>query len=426
MFWKLAYNAFVLPILFFLFRVGSLFNKKIKVGIEGRTDLFNLLEQKISRLSGKKRFLFHASSLGEFEQAKPIIAALKERFPKKIDVIVSFFSPSGYENSKTYKLADVICYIPFDTPWNASRFVNIVQPTAVVILRYDVWPNFIWSLTKRNIPLFIVNATMKKNSPRLFPFILQFHKYLYNSFNYILTVSNDDAHAFQLFGITQPLLASIGDTRFDQVLKRSVDAYQRQIFSRSVIKGKKIFVVGQSWSEDDDVVLPVLFKLFKQHSSLLTIIVPHEPTVEHLEDLEDKLGHRCSYIRFSEMNKYNGEQVILIDSVGILAALYQYAHVVYVGGSFRQGVHNVLEPAIFGTPVLYGPKHLNSQEAIELAKRGGAFVVQNEKELYRRLRSLLENDDLRKRAGTIAKSFVEENCGATERFLQYFEPYIKP
>lgn len=426
MLWKLAYNVFVLPILFFLFRFAGLFNKKIKTGIEGRTDLFNSLEQKISTLTSKQRLLFHASSLGEFEQAKPIIAALKERFPKKIDIIVSFFSPSGYENSKAYKLADAICYIPFDTPWNASRFVNIVQPNAVIILRYDVWPNSIWSFKKRKIPLFIVNATMKKNSLRFFPIIQQFHKYLYDSFNYILTVSTDDVHAFQQFGITKPVLASIGDTRFDQVLKRSVDAYQRQIFSRSVIKGKKIFVVGQSWGEDDDVLLPVLFKLLKLHSSLLTIIVPHEPTVEHLEELENKLERRCSFIRFSEMNKYNGEQVILIDSIGILVALYQYAHVAYVGGSFRQGVHNVLEPAVFGIPVLYGPKHLNSQEAIELANRGGAFVVQNEKELYRRLRSLLENDDQRKRAGVIAKSFVEENCGATERFLQYFEPYIKP
>ncbi|MBI2429473.1 MAG: 3-deoxy-D-manno-octulosonic acid transferase, partial [Ignavibacteriales bacterium] len=152
--------------------------------------------------------------------------------------------------------------------------------------------------------------------------------------------------------------------------------------------------------------------------------VPHEPTVEHLEQLENNLEGNSSFIRFSEMNHYNNERIILIDSIGILVALYTYAHVVYVGGSFRQGIHNVLEPAIFGVPVLYGPKHTNSQEAVELIKRGGGFVVSDEKDLYRQLRTLLENDERRIHAGMISKSFVEENCGATDRFIHYLEPYI--
>lgn len=371
----------------------------------------------------QKNFWFHASSLGEFEQAKPIIASLKERFPH-VNIVVTFFSPSGYENSKNYKLADVISYLPFDTPWNAELFVSCVQPTAVIILRYDVWPNMVWALNKHRVPILIVNATMKKNSPRLYFLIKQFHKHLYNSFQYIFTVTNEDKQAFEQFGLTKPVCAAIGDTRFDQVVKRSFDAQQRHIFSNTIVDGKKIFIIGQCWEEDEKVVLPVMLKLLKQDSSLLTIIVPHEPTVEHLEQLESNLEGQCSFIRFSDMNNYNRERVILIDSIGILVALYKYAHVVYIGGSFRQGVHNVLEPAVFGIPVLYGPKHTNSQEAVELARRGGGFVVSDERELYRHLRRLLENNEARNDAGQISKSFVEENCGATERFLQYLEQYI--
>ncbi|MEI7906997.1 MAG: 3-deoxy-D-manno-octulosonic acid transferase, partial [Bacteroidota bacterium] len=211
---------------------------------------------------------------------------------------------------------------------------------------------------------------------------------------------------------------------FDQVMMRSSDARQRQLLSPSLTKNKKVFIVGQSWAEDDDVIIPVLLKIQKNEESLLTIIVPHEPTISHLEELESKLLDRISFIRFSEMNNYNDEKVILIDSIGVLVALYQYADVVYVGGSFRQGIHNILEPAVFDLPVIYGPKHTNSQEAVDLARLGGGFVIENEKELYRTLRTLLENSADRERAGRISGDFVREHCGATERFLHYLKPYL--
>lgn len=423
MLWKLLYNLIVLPFLFIIFHIGKFFNTKIRQGIEGRAVLFETLEKKTSLLVKKSTFWFHASSLGEFEQAKPIIASLKEKYPD-INIVVTFFSPSGYENSKNYKSADLISYIPFDTPWNVRRFVEIIHPTVAIILRYDVWPNMIWAVRKKNIPILIVNATMDDGSPRLLFLLKQFHGQLYNLFASILTVTESDARAFRRFGLSRPELRAIGDTRFDQVVKRSLDAKQKQIFTDSITQGKKVFVIGQSWSEDEEVLLPVLFKLLQQEPLLLTIIVPHEPTEEHLDQLEDNLEGNCSFIRFSEMNHYYDEQVILIDSIGILVALYKYAHVVYVGGSFRQGVHNILEPAIFGLPVLYGPKHTNSQEAVELAKRGGGFVIENERDVYRLLRTLLENEERRLQAGSVSRSFVEENCGATDRFLHYLEQHI--
>lgn len=220
-------------------------------------------------------------------------------------------------------------------------------------------------------------------------------------------------------------MEAIGDTRFDQVKMRSIDAQQRVLLSPSITANKKIFIVGQSWQEDDKVIIPVLLKLQEHLPSLLTIIVPHEPTVEHLEELEDELSGSISFIRFSELNNYSGQRIILIDSIGILVALYKYADVVYIGGSFRQGIHNVLEPAVFGKPVIYGPKHTNSQEAVELASRGGGFVITGQKSLYRTLRTLLDDPLERERAGTISESFVKENCGATDRFLRYLEPFLK-
>ena len=285
--------------------------------------------------------------------------------------------------------------------------------------QYDLY------LEKYSIPTMIANATMQQHSLRKFPLLIHFHHFLYNCFSQILTVSTKDAQSFKDFKTTNPVIASIGDTRFDQVMMRSEDARQKNLLAYFVTDNKKIFIVGQSWAEDDDVIIPVLLKIQNVESQLLTIIVPHEPTIEHLEELESKLTGKISFIRFSEMNNYNNEKIILIDSVGILVALYKYAHIVYIGGSFKQGIHNVLEPAVFGNPVIFGPKHTNSQEAIELAHIGGGFVVENEKELYRTLRTLLDNDEKRKIAGNISKSFVYDNCGATERFLQYLEPYLK-
>lgn len=421
---QIGYNFFVIPLLWISFHVGGLINKKIRTGINGRKHLFEQLTNSTIALTISPRLWFHASSLGEFEQAKPIISLLKKKYPS-INIIVTFFSPSGFENSKNYKLANIISYIPFDSYTKVDNFLNIIKPDVAIMVRYDIWPNMIFSLKRKSIPTMLANATMQQNSSRKFPLIFQFHKILYNCFTHILTVSKDDERSFRDFETTAPLIASIGDTRFDQVLSRSIDARQKNLLNTSVIDNKKIFIVGQSWGEDDDVIIPVLFKIQKLEPNLLTIIVPHEPTIEHLEELESKLDKNISFIRFSEMNNYNNEKVILIDSVGILVALYKYAHVVYIGGSFRQGIHNVLEPAVFGIPVVFGPKHTNSQEAVELARLGGGFIVENEKELYRTLRTLLDNDHVRTTASTISKEFVSDNCGATERFLHYLEPYLK-
>ncbi len=424
-FWEIIYSWCGLPLFWALIRIFGLFNAKIRRGIRGRSGLYASIARSVATLPPGSRVWFHSSSMGEFEQAKPIIAELKRRMPD-VRVIVSFFSPSGYEHSRTYHLADVITYLPFDTHRAARRFLDLIRPDVAVMVRYDIWPNHVWELQRRGIPTLIANATMRRNTKRRLPLIRTFHHYVYDSITEILTVSAADVEAFKLFALRRPSLLAIGDTRFDQVSIRSGDARKRNIIAHSIVEGRQVFVIGSSWPEDEAVVLPSVLELQQTSTTLLTIIVPHEPTVDHLEDLEASLYGKTTSIRFSELNDYSGERVIIIDSVGVLFTLYRYAQIAYVGGSFRQGVHNVLEAAVFGVPVLFGPRHRNAHEPLMLVERGGGFVVNNSAELTRTLRNLLEDEMVRSRAGTCAARFVEANIGATSRFLSHLHPYLTP
>ncbi|MBI3586950.1 MAG: 3-deoxy-D-manno-octulosonic acid transferase [Ignavibacteriales bacterium] len=417
-FWFFIYNIIVIPVFGALLQVASLFNKKIRRGLNGRKGLFERLEQDVKKLTASRRLWFHSSSMGEFEQAKPIIAALRKQYDD-LDIIVSFFSPSGYEHSKNYKLATLITYIPFDKASYARRFLDLIQPTAAIMVRYDVWPNHVWELQRRNVPTFIANATLRKNSKRHSIFFRNFHHYLYDTLTAILTVSRQDAEALQRFHLTHPEIHVIGETRYDQVWQRSEEARTKHLIPAAMLRRKKVFVVGSSWEEDEEVLLPAFRRIAQHDSNALMILVPHEPTLETLDNLERALEYKLRSIRFSDLNDYTDENVVLVDSIGILTSLYQYAHVAYVGGSFKQGIHNVLEPAVYGLPVLYGPKHRNSQEAIELAHRGGGFVVQNQDECYTHLRRLFNDKKARVRAGNESLALVKENIGATERFIEY-------
>lgn len=422
-FWKACYNFCILPLLWGVIRLLGLVRAKVRRGIRARSGLFTALRRELDALRPGKRVWFHASSMGEFEQAKPIIASLKERYAD-IRIIVTFFSPSGYENSRRYQLADVISYIPFDTASNARRFVEMVRPDCAVIIRYDVWPNHLWELERRGIPVLMANATMRMNSKRRIPVVRNFHHHVYNALQHILTVSEADATAFGVFKLTRPKVEAIGDTRYDQVSIRSREASKRHVLAESIVAGKSVLVAGSSWPEDEEVFLPVVLKLQESISNLLTIVVPHEPSLDHLEELEARLAGRSSSIRFSALNDYSGEPIIIVDSIGILLSLYAYAHLAYIGGSFKQNVHNVLEAAVYGIPVVFGPKHKNSQEAILLATSGGGFVVDDMQSMYRILRTLLGDSTKRHAAGTTAREFVASHTGATLRFLRHLEHYL--
>jgi 3-deoxy-D-manno-octulosonic-acid transferase len=416
-FWYLFYNLLVVPVLYLGVNIVGLYNPKVKRGIKGRRRIFEeLIVNSAAIQKANKLIWFHSSSLGEFEQAKPIIEELKKN--KGINILVTFFSPSGYDNSRKYPFADLVSYLPFDTHANAAKFIQIVKPSLSVLMRYDLWPNHIWAMKNFNIPTFLVDATMKGNSKRKFLFIRNFHKYLFSDVSKILTVSQSDADEFKDFGCTDNQVKAVGDTRFDRVYQRSLTARARNLLRADLFKDKKMLVAGSTWEADEEVILPAFSKLSKFDKDAILIIAPHEPTVIHLEKIENEFSGDLETIRFSSMNNYNGERVIIIDSIGILLTLYTYADTAYVGGSFKQNIHNVLEAAVYGVPVLFGPKIDNSQEAKELLKLGGGILIRNKKEAYRNLRILFSNDILRKEKGTVSYNYVQENLGATEKILK--------
>jgi 3-deoxy-D-manno-octulosonic-acid transferase len=416
-FWQLVYNILFVPILYLILSFISLFSKKVRIGIAGRRRIFEeLILNRLTLDLSTKVIWFHSSSLGEFEQAKPIIEKIKSE--TNVKIVVSFFSPSGYENSKKYPYADLITYLPFDSKWRAKRFIDIINPQMAVFMRYDIWPNHIWTLKKKKIPCLLVDATMKKKSPRKLPLLNSFHKYLFDDFTKILTVSEDDAKGFQSFKCKNVQIKVVGDTRFDRVYSRSLASKESKILSKGIFRGSKILVAGSTWAQDEDVIIPSFLKLLKYDKNAVMIIAPHEPTLLHLEKLENEFSGQTSFIRLSNINNYTDQRIIIVDSIGILSILYSYADVAFIGGSFKINVHNVLEAAVYGVPVLFGPKIDNSQEAQRMVESGGGIVIKDKNSFYRALRKLFSDESLLKGCGEKSYDFVHNNTGATDRIIK--------
>ena len=415
--WFIFYNLIIIPFLYVGSRIVGIFNQKMRRGIIGRKRIFeNLILDALSINKSKKLLWFHSSSLGEFEQAKPIIEELKKK--QDLNILITFFSPSGYENSRKYPYADLVAYIPFDTSFNAERFIKLLKPDLAIMMRYDIWPNHIWAMKKARVTSYLVDATMEPNSLRKLPLIKNFHKILFKDITRILTVSKKDAQEFTDFGINGDKIKAIGDTRFDRVYQRSLSARDRNLIKDDLLKNKKVFVAGSTWEVDEEVILPAFIKLAKYDKDVILIIAPHEPTLVHLEKIENDFAKEIETIRFSFLNNYKNERVIIVDSIGILLTLYTYAHAAFIGGSFKQNIHNVLEAAVYGIPVMFGPKIEKSAEAFELMKRGGGIMIRNKREAYRQLRTLFSIEKLRKEKGEISYKFVQENLGATQRMLE--------
>lgn len=422
--WMFLYNALVIPLLLIVFKVAGLFNRKIKLGIEGRKNLSRNLAAKLAALDQTKPLLWvHSSSLGEFEQAKPIIEKIKRE--KSVNVLVTFFSPSGYENSKRYPHADIISYVPFDSTRSVKQFFATVKPVLGMFMRYDIWPNLVHYAHKNGIPLFLVDATLRENSIRKNILLRSFHRKLFSNFTGILTVSPQDLASFQFFQLNIPILERVGDTRFDRVNEKSIEAKTRNLLRPEITEGKKLFVAGSTWDEDEEVLFPVLKKLLKADQQVLAIIVPHEPTISHIEKIEQDFGKELPTIRFSYLNEYNGQRIIIVDSIGILLTLYYYAAVAFVGGSFKSSIHNVLEAAVYNIPVLYGPKIHTSIEARELARIGGGIILNNKNDAYRALRGLMTDEKKRAEMGKISNTYILSNVGAADKIVKYLLPYFE-
>ncbi|MBR9975948.1 MAG: 3-deoxy-D-manno-octulosonic acid transferase [Bacteroidetes bacterium] len=422
--WKLFYNLLVLPPLWLAFRVLWLFNRKVRRGMRGRHGSLQRLRVFLRGNPSPRRLWVHASSMGEFEQAKPIIEALRERDPELV-IIASFFSPSGYENNLRYRAVDAVVYLPFDSAGRARRFLELMRPTAAVFIRYDVWPNHIWACHDLGIPVMLANATLRMNSGRLRPFIRHFHRHVYDCMETILTVSERDAEAFRLLRLRHASVQAVGDTRYDRVAGKAALSRKRPLVPPHMLEGRTVVVAGSVWPEDEEVLLPALFHQLERDPNLLVVLVPHEPTIDHLEFLEYRLNGSVSHLRFSYLSSWAGERMLIVDSIGILLPLYAVADLAFVGGGFKSNVHNTLEPAAYGIPVLYGPKIGNSQEARELANAGGGFVVRSADDMHTALDMLLTDGDRRRAAGEAAGRFVAERSGSTAHILTHLLPLVK-
>lgn len=422
-FWQLIYNYLIIPFFYVLINLVAIFNQKIRIALKDRKTLFKNLVLSLEKIeNGKPIVWFHSSSVGEFEQAKPIIEKLNSN--NTYTILASFLSPSGYNVAKRYDRANIVTYYPFDSKKNVNRFIDLVKPSILIFMRYDIWPNSVFELSKRNIPVLLVDATLKKHSPRKLPLVRNFHTYLFNHFNFIVTISEEDKKGFLELGVKKEIVITAGDTRFDRVYQKSQSALKQKILNENILKGKKVFVAGSTWPEDEEILFSVLKKIYNYEKNLLTIIVPHEPSIQSIEQIEFELNKNLSIIRFSLLNQYNGEKIILVDSVGILLTLYAYADVAFVGGGFRSNIHNILEPAVYGIPVLFGPKFSNSQEAFKLIENEGGFSVKDKNELYRILRKLLADENYRKQIGNNARKFVESNTGATEKIISILKNFL--
>ena len=411
LFFQIVYNIIIIPLFWIVLKLLQFKNEKIKRGIEGRKNMFSLLQKQMSFLNkSEKIILFHSSSLGEFEQAKPIIKLLKKKIPN-LNIVVSFFSPSGFENVKKNDF-DFKTYLPFDTKNNAKNFLDILNPNIVIFLTYDIWPNLVWELKRRNTNMVVINSRLRQKNF----FAKLFYKIVFNELNFIYTISEYTKNDFVENKILFPKIYTVGDTRFDQIKLRSES--DSQIISSKIIEQKNILTIGSSYEKDEKIVLNPILKLSNEIENFLCFIVPHEPTQKNIFRIEKFFSQKKNTIRVSKLEKYNGEKIIIVDSIGILFSLYKFSNLVFIGGSFKKNIHNVVEPAIFSCPIICGPKFQNSIEAIDLVSLKGIIVVRNEDEFYNYSKSILLNRNLQNEIGKISKNYVEEKLGATKIILE--------
>ena len=388
--WQFAYYYFITPLMLIMAHFAAFFSPKIRRGLYPRYRSIQKLKtwRNKSQLSGKT-ILFHAASMGEFEHIKPLLKELKQKY-NTINII-TLFSPSAYEHIKLSEDFDFYLYMPIDTPSNWREIYGLINPSMIIFAKYDVWPAQVWMAKEMAIPLFLINATLKINSSRTrFPLrniLIQ----VYSDFNNIYAISSEDAEGIRR-NFPRCRVEVLGDTKYDQVIVRKKYAMAKDMISESWYAEHWIFVAGSIWSEDEEYLLPSLTYLLGKYSKFKIILVPHVPDDKTVARLIDHFN-QWGVILFSNMKKAHVERVLIIDSIGLLAEIYKYARLAYVGGSFKQRIHNVMEPAIYGIPVLFGPKHENSYEAIKLVQKMGGIVVHDSKSMLKEIESFMNNEE---------------------------------
>lgn len=419
----LLYNVFCVPLIYLVFTAGAIFNKKIRQGFLARLFYFKKLDESIKHMpAGAKVVLFHSSSVGEWEQAVPIIAKLKEREPE-LFVVVTFFSPSGYNVVKN-PVIDAKVYMPYDSWLSTRRFFARIHPRVWIVCKYDVWPNMLASAKAYGVPVVLSSAELAEDSSR-YKFPMRYlNSIFYQKIDRILAISEDTRDRFLKIYKDREHIVVSGDSRYDQIFQKAQRIQEepmKMIFKRS---DNFRIIVGSSWQADEKHYLPALVRLMKKYDQLDAIIVPHEIRERHIGELQtyfENAGIRAErYGAFKEEGDTSC-RVAIVDTVGLLAKLYRSSHLAYVGGAFSTGVHNVLEPAAFGQPVLFGPRFKNSHEARKLVDNLSAHSIHNENEFEIIVDYLIQKESLRVDKGNDARRFLEDNLGGTEITMRVLE-----
>lgn len=390
------------------------FHRKARLMRMGQWKTNRILREKIDR--NAKYIWFHASSLGEFEQGRPMMEQIKASYPE-YKILLTFFSPSGYEVRKNYAGADVICYLPFDTPFRVKKFLNLANLVMAIFIKYEFWGNYLGELKKRGIPTYIISAIFRQEQLFFQWFGAPYRKMLH-CFTHLFVQDNRSQELLAEYGIENVTVC--GDTRFDRVLDVRNQARDLPQVDRFVKQGQneKTFtlIAGSSWPQDEDIFIPY----FNAHPEMKLIIAPHEIHQEHLTYIESLLKRPS--IRLSEAMQnetfLEGKDCLIVDSFGMLSSIYRYGTIAYIGGGFGAGIHNTLEAAVYGIPVLFGPRYQKFKEARDLIKVGGGFSVASKDEFDAKMDELLTYPEVLDAVGKSAGEFVSGNAGATQQIMK--------
>lgn len=428
MFWQIVYNVFAVPAMFVGFYIAGCCNPKIQEGIKGRKRVFaELADQLQIARQLEKTAWFHFTSVGEFEQAKPLIEAIYA----ETRIILTFFSPSVAPNARSYPYADAAVYLPLDTPRSAEHLIRLIEPTLIVFSKFDIWPNLVWRASKHSIPIIVVAGTLHAESKRLSRFAKPFFRSVHRHIRVHCAISEGDAARFQELCSPTHEIVVTGDTRYEQVYRRAIAVESNtEFFPAQATLKRPILIAGSTYTEDERVLFPAYQRLRKNIPDTFPhlILVPHEPTPERIKEIRghldrEKLIHHC----FSELKSetdLSAVDILIVDRVGLLAKLYGLGDIAFVGGSFRGSVHNVMEPAAMAKPVLFGPTIQNAYEASLLVERGGAKLVHTSQQLADAIAVWLNDTDASGTSGRIGKQLIEENLGAVDQTLVHLREYI--
>ena len=390
-------------------KIASIFNPKAKKWIDGRKQIFEEIARNWD--ANHKSIWIHCASLGELEQVRPLIEQLKKTYPSH-KILLTFYSPSGYDIRKNYPLADYVCYLPFDTKKNADKFINLIQPNLAIFVKYEFWYHHLITLKNRKIPTLLVSALFRPNQP-FFKWYGQLHREMLSTFQHLFIQNQGAAqllkkHAWNNYSIA-------GDTRIDRVIDIANKAATFPII-KTFVGDTPTLIAGSTWPVDEQLLIPFIQQ--QTDNNWKFIIAPHNIQDRYINDLEQKLGSLCIRYSLAKEKKIENQRVMIIDNIGMLSSIYQYGKIAYIGGGFGAGIHNTLEPIAFGLPVIFGPKYQKFTEALTLVQDGGAFVIQNEKTVQQvmdRLSRPNNYDD----ASSKAKAYISHNQGATKKILVY-------